>query len=118
MRARKEWSQGISCWSPCAGVLWRGLKRLTVGNKNVTVHMYVHTCLGACLHVEVCGLYTFCTLKSAWGGFFCTKSSHTEYNPNQGRGFYLGLGRKSALKPMAPGDQVQFFSSSSYQGHD
>lgn len=124
-RARKGWAQRVSCWSPWAGVLWRGLKSLTVVNKNVTVHMYVYTSLGACLHVEVCGLYTFWTLKSAWWGggrggvllHLWVSTQNTAWT--RAGDFYLGLGRKSTLKPMAPGDQVKFFfSSSSCQGHD
>lgn len=58
--------------------------------------MYVYTSLGACLHVEVCGLYTFWTLKSAWwgggagGSSFAPMSFHTEHSLNQGRGFLFG----------------------------
>lgn len=112
-RARKGWSQRVSCWSPWAGVLWRGLKSLTVVNKNVTVHMYVYTSLGACLHVAVCGLYTFWTLKSAWWGggeFFCTYEFPHRTQPEPGQGIFIwGLAGSPHWNQWPQGTKLNFF---------
>lgn len=106
LRKTKEGKKGVVtkdfCWSPHAGVLWSGLeRRWWIKHDRAYACPHVPRCMSAC--GSVWSLYFLnLTVCMGVGASFAPVSSHTEHNPNQGRGFLFGACQEVHTKTNGP----------------